>query len=60
MFELRWMIRSGWDGPDRVLQYRILKEKIVYSGAPGPETNHQRREQVWSEWVDVPEVKEKQ
>jgi hypothetical protein len=22
MIELRWLVRPGWDGPERVLQYR--------------------------------------
>jgi hypothetical protein len=56
MFELRWIVRPGWDGPERVLQYRTMKEVIVYSGATDQDRTGQRREQKWTDWRDVPEV----
>jgi hypothetical protein len=56
MFELRWIVRPGWDGPERVLQYRSMKEMIVYSGSPDVDRSTQQREQKWTDWRDVPEV----
>ncbi len=56
MFELRWIVRPGWDGPERVLQYRTTKEVVVYSGATDQDRAGQRREQKWTDWCDVPEV----
>ncbi len=56
MFELRWIVRPGWDGPERVLQYRTMKEHVVYSGSPDPDKGQQRRESQWTDWRDVPEV----
>jgi hypothetical protein len=43
MIELRWLIRPGWDGPERILQVR----QCTFT------PNLQ-----WSEWKDIPEVTE--
>lgn len=55
MVEMRWLVRDGWDGPERVLQYRQMLDKRVFAGFP-PENYMPKLE--WSEWKDVPAVKE--
>ena len=54
-FELRWYVRPGWDGPEKVLQYRYQFKRTDYSSV-NPLTNEYHKERVWSEWVDVTEV----
>jgi hypothetical protein len=51
MIELRWLVKNGWDGPERVLQYRQQYDKTVYAGlGQFPESAKQIG---WSEWLDV-------
>ena len=54
MIELRWYVRPGWDGPEKVLQYRQKQEVTNYSTflPNGSYLN----EMVWSDWRDVPTV----
>jgi len=55
MIELRWYVRPGWDGPEKVLQYRQQHETTNYSTILS--NGSHMREMVWSDWRDVPEVK---
>lgn len=57
MFELRWLVRPGWDGPEEVLQYRAKIEVTDYSNLD--EHGYHRNKVDWNEWRDVPTVKEK-
>jgi hypothetical protein len=52
MFELRWLVRNSWDGPEKVLQYRTQFEAIDYS------SKDHLSMMKWSEWKDVPTVDE--
>jgi hypothetical protein len=56
MFELRWLVRQGWDGPEKILQYRENKRQINYSAID--ENGDFLKVPTWSEWKDVPEVKD--
>jgi hypothetical protein len=56
MFELRWLVRPGWDGPEKVLQYRTQKEVTDYSATTEKGSFTKRME--WTEWEDVPTVDE--
>ena len=55
MIELRWLIKNGWDGPERVLQCRTFEPRgFDDDGVPhynGDPSN-------WSKWEDVPTVRE--
>jgi hypothetical protein len=56
MVELRWFIRQGWDGPEKVLQQRQQIDMNVYAGnGPFPDT---MKNMQWSEWKDIPTVKD--
>lgn len=57
MYELRYFVRSGWDGPEKVLQYRTQKEVSDYS----TKTNEGSFTLVkkWTDWCDVPTVEDK-
>jgi len=55
-FELRWLIRPGWDGPEKTLQYRTQLEVTDYSRTTTNGSFTKKRE--WTEWQDVPTVKE--
>lgn len=59
MIELRWLIRQGWDGPEKVLQYRQKVDTTIRAGTNWtlPETRITTNMQ-WSNWTDVPEVKD--
>ena len=54
MIELRWLIRQGCDGPEKVLQTRQQYEATIYSSVTS--TGNYLREMKWSEWADVPRV----
>lgn len=56
-FELRWLITPGWDGPEKVLQYRYMIEGPDY-GRLDPLTGLPVTEQRWSDWTYVPTIKE--
>ena len=57
MYELRYLVRIGWDGPEKVLQYRTQLEVTDYSGTTVKGSFTKKRE--WTEWQDVPIVKDK-
>ena len=57
MYELRWLVRNGWDGPEQVLQYRTRSEVPDYSGTD-PRTGGFSKRMEWSEWKYVPTVDE--
>ena len=57
MYELRYLVRSGWDGPEKVLQYRTQLEVTDYSTTTTNGSFTKKRE--WTEWQDVPIVKDK-
>ena len=59
MIEMRWLVRPGWDGPERVLQYRQQIDVTVRAGGAGTwDTASIARTAnwQWSDWRDVPEV----
>ena len=56
MFELRYLIRNGWDGTKKVLQYRTQFEVTDYSTTTIQGSFTKKRE--WTEWQYVPEVDE--
>ena len=56
MYELRYLVRKGWDGPEKVLQYRTQSEVTDYSGTTTNGSFTKKRE--WTEWQDVPTVDE--
>ena len=56
MFELRYLVRNGWDGPERVLQYRTQIEVSDYSTTT-VEGSFTKNKQ-WTNWQDVPIVKD--
>ena len=56
MIEMRWLVRPGWDGPEKVLQYRQKQDVTIYSSFT-PNGDH-LREMVWSDWKDVPTVED--
>jgi hypothetical protein len=57
MYELRYLVRKGWDGPEKVLQYRTQLEVTDYSTTTinGSFTKNRK----WTEWQDVPTVEDK-
>ena len=56
MIELRWLIQPGWDGPEKVLQYRQKVDIIDYSRKDGNGTFLKATEMT--DWVTVPEEDE--
>lgn len=56
--ELRWFVRAGWDGPEKVLQVRYKRDVTVWSGMPTQEQIRAMANYQWSEWMDVPEFKD--
>jgi hypothetical protein len=56
MIELRWYVRPGWDGPEKVLQYRQKQDVTNYSTLL-PNGSY-LNEMVWSDWRDVPKVED--
>jgi hypothetical protein len=57
MYELRYLVRPGWDGPEQVLQYRTQFEVTDYSTTTLNGSFTKKRE--WTEWQDVPVVEDK-
>lgn len=57
MIEVRWLVRPGWDGPEKILQYRQRQVVTNYSTI-GPNGDH-ITEKVWSDWKDVPTIEDK-
>lgn len=56
-FEMRWLITAGWDGPEKILQYRYQTEVTDY-GAHNPTTGGFLKTLGWTEWVTVPTIDE--
>ena len=57
MYELRYLVRKGLDGSEKVLQYRTQVEVTDYSTTTDKGSFIKKRE--WAEWQDVPTVKDK-
>jgi hypothetical protein len=57
MYELRYLVRTSWDGPEKVLQYRTQIEVTDYSTTTIQGSFTKKRE--YTEWQDVPTVKDK-
>jgi hypothetical protein len=57
MYELRYLVRNGLDGPEKVLQYRTQIEVTDYSTTTSQGFFTKKNE--WTEWQDVPTVKDK-
>ena len=57
MYELRYLIRNSLDGSEKVLQYRTQSEVTDYSTTTINGSFTKKRE--WTEWQDVPIVKDK-
>jgi hypothetical protein len=60
MMELRWYWRPGWDGPEKVLQYRVKvplyrMEELDSLGNPPTPQLYEPPQYMWSMWKDVPE-----
>ena len=57
MYELRYLVRKGLDGPEKVLQYRTQLEVTDYSTTTlnGSFT----KKSAWTDWQDVPTIKDK-
>ena len=56
MIELQWLIQAGWDGPERVLQYRQNRDIIDYSRKDS--NGHFVKTTEMTDWVTVPTVDE--
>jgi len=56
MYELRYLVRKGLDGPEQVLQYRTQFEVTDYSTTTIQGSFTKKRE--YTEWQDVPTVDE--
>jgi hypothetical protein len=58
--ELRWYVRPSWDGPVKVLQYRVkvplyaYVEKMAWASAPTAQLDNPIS-YAWGPWKDVPE-----
>ena len=57
MYELRYLVRNGWDGPEKVLQYRTQVDVADYT-SHAPKTGGYLTKKEWTEWQDVPIVKD--
>jgi hypothetical protein len=57
MYELRYLVRPGWDGPEKVLQYRTQVEVSDY-GSTNIKTGDFIKKKEWTKWQDVPTVDE--
>jgi len=57
MYELRYLVRNGYDGPEKVLQYRTQSEVTDYGTTTLNGSFTKKCE--WTEWQDVPTVKDK-
>ena len=56
MYELRYFVRSGWDGPEKVLQYRQQIEVTDYSRKTDDGIFITTKK--YTDWCDVPTVDE--
>ena len=57
MYELRYLVRKGLDGSEKVLQYRTQFEVTDYSTTTIQGSFTKKRE--WTDWQDVPTVEDK-
>ena len=57
MYELRYLVRKGLNGPEQVLQYRTQFEATDYSSQTV--NGHYVLIKKWAEWQDVPTVEDK-
>jgi len=57
MYELRYLVRKGLDGSEKVLQYRTQFEVTDYSTTTIQGSFTKKRE--WTDWQDVPTIKDK-
>ena len=55
MYELRYLVRNCWDGPEQVLQYRTQIEVTDYSTTNKGSFLNKKE---WTDWQDVPTVNE--
>jgi hypothetical protein len=56
-FEMRWLVTPGWDGPEKILQYRYEREITDYS-LQNPRTGSFVTRTELTEWINVPTVDE--
>jgi hypothetical protein len=57
MYELRYLVRTVSDSPEKVLQYRTQFEVTDYSTTTLNGSFTKKRE--WTEWQDVPTIEDK-
>ena len=57
MYELRYLVRKGLEGFEKVLQYRTQIEVTDYSTTTIQGSFTKKRE--WTEWQDVPTIEDK-
>ena len=56
-FEMRWLTIAGYDGPEKILQYRLEREITDYS-IENPRTGSFAKRNVLTDWITVPTVDE--
>ena len=56
-FEMRWLVTPGWDGPEKILQYRYEREVTDYS-IENPRTGSFVKKNELTDWITVPTVDE--
>lgn len=56
-FEMRWLVTPGWDGPEKILQYRYEREVTDYS-IENPRTGSFVKRNELTDWITVPTVDE--
>ena len=56
-FEMRWLVTPGWDGPEKILQYRYQTDTTDY-GATSTTTGGFLKTTGWTGWQNVPTVDE--
>ena len=56
-FEMRWLVTPGWDGPEKILQYRYEREVTDYS-IENPRSGSFVKRNELTDWITVPTVDE--
>ena len=56
-FEMRWFVTPGWDGTEKILQYRYEREVTDYS-IENPRTGSFVKRNELTDWITVPTVDE--
>ena len=51
--EMRWLITAGWDGPEKILQYRFERETPDYC-ILNPKTGEITKQNELTDWITVP------